>query len=419
LTYTYDANGLRLQKAVTGGTTTVYIFSGSKVIAEYDNGAAVGSPSREYIYSGGALLAKIESGATVYYHQDGLSARIMTDSSGNKLTPGDQGHYPFGDFWYPGSPITKWMFTTYEGDSESGGSDGNDYAMARYYRDALGRFNSPDLLGGSTADPQSLNRYSYTENDPIDGTDPSGACYAAGWGWVFAAHDVKTLCAPTIEREFLGEVAFEDMDAIIGENEDGWLYNLAVLGEFDVYGPPVYTGPNAPGIHFTQKTYQDCAKQAFGSTSGTIPGTNKSIPSYEAALDVYQASTLVGIDPSVVAGTLAAESNSNLAIPNSPRNPNGSVDIGPMQLSSPGKTSAGFQQFISGNPFGTNLDPNQSFNGNVFDNILTGAAYLQSFGPNNYDQYVSPSGDQARQNLLDQLDPSFTKFFDCLHAHSN
>ncbi len=56
------------------------------MISEYDNGAAVGSPSREYIYSGGALIAKIENSATVYYHQDGLSARIMTDSSGNVVT---------------------------------------------------------------------------------------------------------------------------------------------------------------------------------------------------------------------------------------------------------------------------------------------------------------------------------------------
>ena len=149
----------------------MYIFSGSKVIAEYDNGAAVGSPSREYIYSGGTLLAKIENSATVYYHQDGLSARIMTDSSGNKLTPnGDQGHYPFGELWYPASALTKWLFTTYERDAEST----NDYAMARYYRDALGRFNSPDPLSGSIGDPQSLNRYSYSRNDPLDLMDPSG-----------------------------------------------------------------------------------------------------------------------------------------------------------------------------------------------------------------------------------------------------
>jgi hypothetical protein len=44
-TYTYDGNGLRVKK-VFGSTTTVYIFSGSKVVAEYDNGAAPTAPSR-------------------------------------------------------------------------------------------------------------------------------------------------------------------------------------------------------------------------------------------------------------------------------------------------------------------------------------------------------------------------------------
>ena len=66
---------------------------GSKVIAEYVNGAAPTSPTREYIYSGGTLLAKIESGATQYYHSDHLSVRAMSDSSGNKI--GDQGHFPY------------------------------------------------------------------------------------------------------------------------------------------------------------------------------------------------------------------------------------------------------------------------------------------------------------------------------------
>ncbi len=42
----YYAAGLRVKK-VAGGTTTRYIFSGTKVIAEYVNGAL----SKEYIYS--------------------------------------------------------------------------------------------------------------------------------------------------------------------------------------------------------------------------------------------------------------------------------------------------------------------------------------------------------------------------------
>jgi hypothetical protein len=77
-TYTYDGNNLRVKK-VSGSTTTVYIFAGSKVIAEYQNGAAVNAPTREYIYSGATLLAKIEAGATNYYHPDHLSPRVTTD----------------------------------------------------------------------------------------------------------------------------------------------------------------------------------------------------------------------------------------------------------------------------------------------------------------------------------------------------
>lgn len=46
-TYSYDGNGMRVVKSVQGGTTMVSIFSGSQVIAEYDNGAATNSPSRE------------------------------------------------------------------------------------------------------------------------------------------------------------------------------------------------------------------------------------------------------------------------------------------------------------------------------------------------------------------------------------
>ncbi len=166
-TYAYDGNGLRVTK-VAGGTTTVYVFSGGKVIAEYDNGAGVASPSREYIYSGAQLLAKIESGGTTYYHADHLSARLLTDSSGNTL--GQRGHFPFGETWYETGTTTKFKFTTYEHDGESS----NDYALARYNINRLGRFSSPDPIAGSVGDPQSLNRYPYGRLNPINLVDPLG-----------------------------------------------------------------------------------------------------------------------------------------------------------------------------------------------------------------------------------------------------
>ena len=167
-TYTYDGNGLRVKK-VSGGTTTVYVFSGSKVIAEYQNGAAPSSPTREYIYGGTTLLAKIDSAGTKYYHQDNLSNRVVTDSSGN--TYAQMGHFPFGESWY-NVTNDKLTFTTYERDAESG----NDYAMARMYISRLGRMSSADPLVGNIADPQSLNRYAYVANDPSELVDPSGAC---------------------------------------------------------------------------------------------------------------------------------------------------------------------------------------------------------------------------------------------------
>jgi RHS repeat-associated protein len=194
-TYTYDGNAHRVKK-VSGSTTTVYIFSASKVIAEYDNGAVPTAPSREYVYGGGTLLAKIDSSGTKYYHQDQLSNRLVTDSSGN--TYAQMGHYPFGDPWY-NATNDKLYFTTYERDSESS----NDYAMARYYVWRIARFVAPDPLSGSTGDPQSLNHYTYAANDPISNTDPSGACIPPG-SPALAGVSQGFQCPPSTDGDNIG-----------------------------------------------------------------------------------------------------------------------------------------------------------------------------------------------------------------------
>jgi RHS repeat-associated protein len=174
--YTYDGNGLRIQKAV-GSTSTVYIFSGSRNIAEYDNGAVPTSPTRENIYAGGQLLTTITGGSTpttTYFHPDHLSVRLSTDGTLGSPTYGQvigqQGHFPFGETWYTQNSTTKRFYTTYERDAESG----LDYALARYFDSSAARFCSADPLGGWPDNPQSWNRYAYVQNDPIDLTDPSG-----------------------------------------------------------------------------------------------------------------------------------------------------------------------------------------------------------------------------------------------------
>jgi RHS repeat-associated protein len=153
--------------------------------------AAPNSPSREYLYSGlpavagGALLATFDAGGTKYHHPDQLSPRVSTDSNGTKIS--EQGHFPFGESWYETGTTTKWKFTTYERDAESGNAPfasrkvlRDDYALARSYLNRLARFSSPDPVAGSLADPQSLNRYAYVLNDPINLADPSGLNISCG-----------------------------------------------------------------------------------------------------------------------------------------------------------------------------------------------------------------------------------------------
>jgi RHS repeat-associated protein len=97
-----------------------------------------------------------------------LSARVSTDSSGTVV--GQQGHFPFGESSYSVNSTTKWQFTSYERDSESG----NDYAIMRSSVNRLARFSSPDPIAGTTEDPQSLNHYAYGRNDPVNLADPLG-----------------------------------------------------------------------------------------------------------------------------------------------------------------------------------------------------------------------------------------------------
>jgi RHS repeat-associated protein len=84
-------------------------------------------------------------------------------------------YYPYGGEYPPFcSTISdqKFKFTGKERDSESG-LDNFDF---RYYSSSLGRFMKPDdsLVYWDRSDPQSLNLYSYVENNPVSNTDPDG-----------------------------------------------------------------------------------------------------------------------------------------------------------------------------------------------------------------------------------------------------
>ena len=80
-------------------------------------------------------------------------------------------------YHYDGLPLHVYKFTGKERDSESG----LDMFGARYYGSSLGRFMTPDWAAKPTAvpyahygNPQSLNLYSYVQNNPTTVGDPDG-----------------------------------------------------------------------------------------------------------------------------------------------------------------------------------------------------------------------------------------------------
>jgi RHS repeat-associated protein len=115
--------------------------------------------------------------------------------------------FPFGEAWIepPGSNDNQ-KFTTYQRDSESD----LDYAMARSYAYAMGRFmtSDPGHVGANIADPQSWNAYVYSRTDPITLTDPTGTTYQVClWTWGADCTAVQEMSDESFDR-FVSENGF-------------------------------------------------------------------------------------------------------------------------------------------------------------------------------------------------------------------
>ena len=87
-------------------------------------------------------------------------------------------YYPYGDIRIDdGSFSEQRKFTGHEYDDTTGLS----YMNARYYNGMIGRFLSQDpqyiRLGFDLSDPQGLNSYAYSRNNPLRYADPNGEAF--------------------------------------------------------------------------------------------------------------------------------------------------------------------------------------------------------------------------------------------------
>jgi RHS repeat-associated protein len=166
VSYSYIGAGTDRYNKTVSGTTMQFLYDGGSVDEEMQGTTVTAD------YSAGAEKL---SGTLYWMLQDGQGstrqllnssqatvASYTTDAYGNSVASSGSAANPFQ--WNGGS--------AYYSDSESG----LQKVGARFYEPATGRWISQDseLIAGSPADSQAVNRYLYCGANPISNSDPNG-----------------------------------------------------------------------------------------------------------------------------------------------------------------------------------------------------------------------------------------------------
>jgi RHS repeat-associated protein len=170
--YLYDGDGKRVEKASGSPLTAnkLYWYGTDRNPVIETN--AAGNEIDRYFYFAGKLVVREEANDAVnHYASDALgNVRYVYGTAG---APDRSDYYPFGgERVYQSQANNHYKFTAKERDSESG----LDNFGARYNSSSMGRFMSPDPsnIGVDRRYPQSWNAYSYSVNNPLNLTDPTG-----------------------------------------------------------------------------------------------------------------------------------------------------------------------------------------------------------------------------------------------------
>ncbi len=174
-------------------------------------------------------------------HANAMGSTTMdTDQAGN--VEGDVTYYPWGEVW------------------EGGGSNGDAFgdlefqinyplppSATRDYNPPLGRWTTPDPLGGDITNPQSLNRYAYVDNNPTTYTDPSGLIRHDPWGCFTDETGMGYYC-PNADDEQPSDFAFGFVNPVLppflpgGNGQGRFLIHMTVTSKAPAAGQPQSLG---------------------------------------------------------------------------------------------------------------------------------------------------------------------------------
>jgi RHS repeat-associated protein len=234
-------NGVGDRVAQTVGTTTTYfaldVVGLPEVIAS--RSVTTTSEGNAYLHLPGVIVAESAGGEGRYLLSDGLgSVRQAVDEVGEVVAS-----YEFDPYGNPvtdhASRITPYGYTGEWWEDEVGLL----HLRARWYLPYLNQFISPDPIIPDYSDPQSLNRYSYALNNPINLTDPSGEYvgpidgYMEGFNVSIAYPFLPGMSAPNLP----GDGDYYGTASVLGSLIYNYLDKLAAISQCSLDGPP--TGP--------------------------------------------------------------------------------------------------------------------------------------------------------------------------------
>lgn len=173
--YVYNALNQRV-RTTSDGTIREFVFnSDGQRVSEWSGTSPYGVIKGHY-YWGSRSLAYYYGGATHFEHQDWIGTeRMRTSYNGSveaKFTS-----LPWGDSLQQiktgGSDTDSNHYAMLDHDAETY----TEHAQFRQYNSTQSQWMSPDPYTGSYdfGSPQSLNRYAYVINNPINALDPNGA----------------------------------------------------------------------------------------------------------------------------------------------------------------------------------------------------------------------------------------------------
>ena len=174
--FTYDGLGRRVSRTAAGATTD-FFYDDNRITTEKQ--AAV---TAHYTYGGRELISSDDGTNFEYNMHDSFgSSRQVTDAAETVIAT-----YLFDAFGnlltQTGTAVNPYKFASiwrYRDDGDAGLL----LLGTRYYDPDVGRFVTADTWLGDVLDPQSLNRYVYVVNNPVNLVDPSGQW--AGWFVLF------------------------------------------------------------------------------------------------------------------------------------------------------------------------------------------------------------------------------------------